>query len=187
MRIVLARHTQTPMNLNRCYYGRMDVSINQTGLEQAQMLGRKLNELERVDTVITSRLSRTIQTADIALKETPFNPERIVTEAFNERDFGIWEGKTADQVAEIDPENWQHFLNTPFEATPRGGEKFSDFEDRILYNWDQILYNKSSSDTLLMVLHLGVIRVIIKERLETQRDFWDIQLPAGDYRIFDIN
>jgi broad specificity phosphatase PhoE len=63
-RILTIRHGQTVYNLEKRYAGSIDIPLNEKGIEDAENASLKLKDYE-LDIVITSRLKRAIQTAEL--------------------------------------------------------------------------------------------------------------------------
>ena len=66
MRILLARHGETPWNAEGRYQGQVDIPLSPIGEGQARALGARLAEVQ-VDRAIASPLSRARRTAEMAL------------------------------------------------------------------------------------------------------------------------
>ena len=148
--------------------------------------GKLLKKIEKIDYMYLSTLKRTQETALIALNQCQHRPKTKSIKEFNERNFGIWEGKTANEVELLDNINWEIFLKKPFDAIPKKGESFYLYKRRVLLAWDKIIKSHEDRDTILFLLHLGVLRVIIKERIELDKNFWSIQIPQGKFLIYNI-
>ena len=63
-RILLVRHGDTELNSAERYWGRNDIKLSATGLRQAERLRERL-AAERISTVYSSDLKRTLVTAEI--------------------------------------------------------------------------------------------------------------------------
>lgn len=190
MDIYMARHGQTIYNAKRCYYGQFNPELTSQGRIQAENLGHQMLEQALVfDCVYTSTLIRTKQTAELALKvlNQPNQPIIIEVADLMERDFGDWEGLTADQVGQADPVNWQEFLEHPFEARPNNGEAFDHFKNRVIKAFEGILKGNQASDKILLVGHLGVLRIIVQTFFVPQSDFWEIEFEQGQLYKFEWN
>ncbi|MBX8937362.1 histidine phosphatase family protein [Enterococcus gilvus] len=177
MKIYLIRHGETEYNRRHLFYGKTDVSLNQTGIEQAYLLAEKFERLNIDAIVYTSSLQRTIETA----KRIFPNQTTISLEALDEKDFGAWEGMTADQINSDFPVEWEQWLLSPFEYTPKNAERFSDFQYRILHCFEKLLQKK---EDFVIVGHLGGLRTILKKCFP-ELDFWGIVLEQGNYTIIE--
>ncbi|MDH6363365.1 alpha-ribazole phosphatase [Enterococcus sp. PF1-24] len=173
MKIYLIRHGETEYNRQHLFYGVSDVALNQRGIEQSLLLKEKLQQLTVETPIYTSELLRTKQTADLIFPQNQHFP----LAAFNEKDFGLWEGKNADEIEALYPVEWKNWLAEPFTYTSSQAESFQAFQKRVLVGWQQVL---KAEKTCVLVIHMGVIRVIIKHCFP-KLNFWDIQLEQGDY------
>ncbi|WP_393966138.1 histidine phosphatase family protein [Exiguobacterium sp. S22-S28] len=89
--ICLVRHGQTDWNLNERIQGREDIPLNETGRWQAGLSATYLAQ-EKWDVLISSPLSRAVETAEIIGRavglEVTETDDRLV-----EREFGLASGK----------------------------------------------------------------------------------------------
>ncbi|GHI07696.1 phosphoglycerate mutase [Streptomyces cellostaticus] len=118
--LLLARHGQTVWHAENRYAGVSDVALTDTGLAQAEALGRWV-AVHPVDAVWTSPLSRAIATAEPACRALGLTPHRDPD--LRECDFGVVEGRTLAEFAAEDPKAAQAFRADPV-AHP-----FPDAED----------------------------------------------------------
>ena len=168
----LMRHGQTDYNRRRCFYGSHDVSINGQGQADARQLALLMQE-RTVDVIYTSCLKRTQETAQLAFPDRQVQP----IADFDERGFGQWEGLTADQIEAAFPEVWQAWLEAPFEVTPPEAEVFADFQTRVWSATDCLL--ESGGESVALVAHLGVLRLIYQHLVDPKAVFWNIDVPQG--------
>lgn len=178
MKIYLIRHGETDYNRQHLFYGKTDVSLNETGVQQAYLLKKKIADMEVDTPVYTSCLKRTIETAKLIFPNHPM----ISLKDLDEKDFGLWEGLNADQINKKFPAEWKKWLLSPFEVTPTNAEKFSDFQDRILRCVREILQKEQD---FVLVGHLGVLRVILKNCFPAYK-FWEIALEQGNYTLIEV-
>ncbi len=103
---------------------------------------------------------------------------------FMEIHFGEWEGRTAEDLLEQDPQALYRFWSDPLNNTPPGAETLADFEARVISGWNDLLKNYPDRHVLL-VGHAGVIRMIIRHVLDMPLDrMFRLQVPlAGISRI----
>lgn len=93
---------------------------------------------------------------------------------FMEVKFGVWEGKTADQLRAEDPDVIDRFKRDPVNARPTGAEPLEDFLSRVRAGLADVL-SQYAGQHLLIVCHAGVIRMALAHALD---------LPlANTYRI----
>lgn len=178
MKIILIRHGETEYNRRHLFYGKTDISLNDTGVQQAYFLNEKLAGMRLEVPIYTSSLKRTIKTAELIFPDQ----KKISLNELDEKDFGLWEGLSADQINERFPEEWEKWLISPFEVTPANAEEFSDFQQRVLACLEVMLQKKQD---FVIVGHLGVLRVILKDWFP-EYEFWEIALDQGNYKLIEV-
>jgi alpha-ribazole phosphatase/probable phosphoglycerate mutase len=78
--------------------------------------------------------------------------------------FGEWEGRTADELMAEDPQRLFRFWSDPINNIPPGAETLSDFEQRVIAAWDDLLLQHAGKH-LLVIGHAGMIRMIVRHVL----------------------
>ena len=140
--IYIVRHGQTNWNLEGLYQGRIDIELNETGIEQAKQTAEKLKNI-KFDVVFSSPLIRAYKTAQIIQNENIIKDERII-----ERCNGELEGKLKKEC-----ENMVDFSN---DSDCRFGiEPLKAFRARIKDFFDDITKNYKNKN-VLVVTHAGV-------------------------------
>ena len=174
----LIRHGETDFNKKRFFYGKADVSINETGKEQASNIHQLLKGRD-ISRIYTSQLKRTQETATIIF------PDQIpkAYKALNERDFGLWEGRTANEIQAAFPLVWEEWLESPFDVTPSKAEPFQKFKDRVQSIVEEI--RETDDDEIAIVGHLGVLRLIYQFLVDPEADFWSIDIPQGTILLLE--
>lgn len=174
----LIRHGETDFNKKRFFYGKADVSINETGKEQASNILQLLKGRD-ISRIYTSQLKRTQETATIIF------PDQIpkAYKALNERDFGLWEGRTANEIQAAFPLVWEEWLESPFDVTPSKAEPFQKFKDRVQSIVEEI--RETDDDEIAIVGHLGVLRLIYQFLVDPEADFWSIDIPQGTVLLLE--
>ncbi len=92
---MLWRHGQTVWNAERRFQGQSDISLDETGLSQAERAGRLLAAL-RPDLIVSSDLSRAAGTAAALARLTGL--EVTLDKDLRERYGGCWEGLTDTEI-----------------------------------------------------------------------------------------
>jgi broad specificity phosphatase PhoE len=171
-RLLLVRHGQTELSVERRYSGRGNPSLTDVGLRQAAAVAARLAELGGVDAVVTSPLTRAWQTADAIGKATG----APVTELpdLTETDFGEWEGLTFQEAAQRDPDLHRKWLADTAVPTP-GGESFDQVHSRVARALDAIVSDFAGS-TVVVVSHVTPIKTLLR-----------IGLAAGQSVLFRLH
>lgn len=151
MNLYVIRHGKTDWNLESRMQGQSNTRLNQIGIEQADKV-RKIIEEKNIDLIISSPLERTKQTAEIINKN--MNKPIEYNEKIMERNFGILEGKIANQIKNLD-DYFEYHQNKEVEK----GEKIQDFVGRVFEGMEQI-EKEHKNKNILLVTHGGVARAI---------------------------
>lgn len=159
MKILLARHGETPWNAEGRYQGQEDIALSPVGERQAGALGERLREV-RIDRAVASPLSRARRTAELALGE-PRAAMLGVDPGLMEIAHGSWEGLLASQIHARDPERLQAWRDAPDSVQMPGGESLRQVFDRAWPALVRACDGLGSDDTLLVVAHDAVNRVLL--------------------------
>lgn len=143
------RHAHTEYNAQRRYAGRREIRLSEKGLQEARAAAAELART-RFDLVVTSPLKRAVQTAQI------FAAERVpvkTCELCTERNFGILEGLTWEEVRKVKPPvlliQVGYDLHT---VNPQGAEPFEDVWQRAR-EFRRFLFQEHRGLDILVVSH----------------------------------
>jgi len=159
MRILLARHGETAWNAEGRYQGQEDIPLSPVGEAQARALGERLRGV-RIDRAIASPLVRALRTAELALGD-----ERAVLlrvdDGFKEIAHGEWEGLLAGEIRARDPDRLHAWRHAPHEVLMPRGESLQHVLDRAWPALARACDGLGADDTLLVVAHDAVNRVLL--------------------------
>ena len=156
MVLYVVRHGETDFNIQKRYCGSTDIPLNKKGLEQAKQLSEKLTEVH-FEIIVTSSLMRARQTAEIISEFS--NVPLVISNEFKERNTGVYEGLTAEEIKEKYPGLWERNCTRQWDDAPTNGETYRQFDERIakaLINLEKEYPEK----IVLLVTHGFVSRVI---------------------------
>ena len=159
MRILLARHGETPWNAEGRYQGQEDIPLSEVGIAQATALGRRLADV-RIDRAVASPLSRATRTAQLALGEARA-PQLQFDDGLKEIGHGDWEGLLASEINDKDPARLRAWREQPETVLMPGGESLQQVLDRSWQGLARASEGLGDGDTLLVVAHDAVNRVIL--------------------------
>ena len=165
MRITLVRHGETTGQSSIRFYGQTDVPLSEVGREQMRRAGKALAG-EHFDAVFSSRLSRSSEGATLVAGDS--TSVRAIA-AFDEVNFGRWEGWTKEEIKARDPENFRAWQSGDLGFNYPQGESRQAFHARVVSGLKEVLANEDVRH-FLMVLHRGVIAAIMAELLELTTD-----------------
>jgi broad specificity phosphatase PhoE len=159
MRILLARHGETTWNTEGRHQGQScDVPLSAAGRAQAQALAVRIKD-EPVARAVASPLLRARQTAEIALGERA--GMLSLDAGLMEISHGEWEGRLASEIREAYPELQRAWRERPHTMRPPGGESLQEVQDRAWAALRQASEGLGEEETLLLVSHDGVNRVLL--------------------------
>ncbi len=164
-RIIAVRHGETAWNVDARIQGQLDIGLNDHGHWQARQVGRALAE-EPVAAVYASDLQRAWHTAERIAESAgaALHPEP----ALRERRFGMFEGRTFQEIEQAWPEQAQHWRKrVPHWAPPEGGESLQVVRERV-GNAVHRIAARHPGELIVLVAHGGVLDAIY--RLATRMD-----------------
>jgi broad specificity phosphatase PhoE len=161
MRVLLARHGETPWNAEGRYQGQIDIPLSEVGERQARSLGERLRDVA-ITRAVASPLARARRTAELALGETRASMLTF-DEGFKEIAHGEWEGLLAAEIRERDPSRLQAWRDTPESVLMpgSGGESLQHVIERAWPALARACAGLGNDDTLLIVAHDAVNRVLL--------------------------
>lgn len=163
--LILIRHGSTKWNLKKRYCGYADVTLSEEGRIQAKKLRKRFHK-EKIHRVYCSDRKRAIETAKIIFKKLEI--EKIPE--LKEMHFGIFEGKTHQQIMKKHKEIYRKWLNNPYSVTIPKGEDLRNFKKRIV-NALKMIISLNQNKTVAVVCHGGTISIFITHLLKTE-NFW---------------
>ena len=176
-RIIAVRHGETAWNVDARIQGQLDIGLNDTGRWQARRVGEALAN-EPITAVYSSDLGRAHETAQ-AVAEVAGIPV-VADEGLRERSFGIFEGKTFDEIHETWPDhahNWRKRI--PEWEPPEGGESLLQLRERVTRTMQE-LAARHPGQQIVVVAHGGVLdtlyRVATGQEVNSPRTW---ELPNG--------
>ena len=159
MKILLARHGETPWNAEGRYQGQMDIPLSAVGEAQARQLGERLRGVP-ITRAIASPLGRAAQTARLALEEHR-ESQLIFDPDLQEIAHGEWEGLLASDIRDRDPDRLRAWREAPDTVRMPGGESLQQVQDRAWPALARACEGLGEDDTLLVVAHDAVNRVLL--------------------------
>ena len=160
--LILLRHGETAGQSSTRFYGSTDIGLSELGREQMRRAGEVLRELS-FRTVITSPLRRSYESASIV--SNGLTPEPVVIKDFREINFGEWEGLTAAEIEECDPDGYRTWKEFGTLSQFPGGDSKEAFYQRVSAAAKYVFTHVERP--VLAVLHKGVIRGILAALLNS--------------------
>jgi broad specificity phosphatase PhoE/ribonuclease HI len=161
-RLLLLRHGQTELSVQRRYSGRGNPALTDLGRRQAEAAAEYIARRGGIAAVITSPLQRAYDTAAAVAKA--LKTDVVVDDDLIETDFGDWEGLTFAEAADRDPELHPNWLRDTTIAPP-AGESFASVQDRVRRARDRIV-DEYAGATVLVVSHVTPIKTVLQLALD---------------------
>jgi probable phosphoglycerate mutase len=176
-RIIAVRHGETAWNVDARIQGQLDIQLNDTGRWQARRVGHALSG-ESLRAIYSSDLGRAYETAR-AIGEAARVPV-IAHTGLRERRFGMFEGKTFDEIQQAWPEHAQNWRKRiPEWEPPEGGESLLQLRERVSRTVHD-LASRHPHEQIAIVAHGGVLdtlyRIATGQAVNSPRTW---QLPNG--------
>ncbi len=161
-RLLLLRHGQTELSVQRRYSGRGNPPLTELGRRQANAAASYLGGKGGIAAVISSPLQRAYDTAAAAAEALGLPV--VVDDDLIETDFGSWEGLTFAEAAAADRDVHGRWLRDT-SVTPPGGESFDAVHARVRRARSRIIAEHAGS-TVLVVSHVTPIKTLLRMALD---------------------
>ncbi len=160
MQLFLVRHGETEHNRKSLALGQADVPLNETGLRQAEALGRVLSG-ERLTVVYASPLVRASRTAE-AIAE-PHDLDVVIEDGLIEMDVGEMDGMPLADMREKFPGFLERWLG-PEGSNERmpGGERLAEVSERASVALSAIV-KRHEGERVCLVSHNFVILALLTQ------------------------
>ncbi len=159
MNLYIVRHGQTEWNIIGRMQGSSDIPLNQVGRQQAENVARRFQSIP-LHAAYASPLSRAYDTAEAIVRGRSLFIEK--EPALMEVGFGVWEGKSFEEMDSVYAEPFHAFMNDPehFPA-PQGGD---DMQKRLVDMrafLQRLLQQYTQGENVLLVTHGFAIRILL--------------------------
>ena len=171
MKILILRHGKTAMNLHGRYQGRTDVPLCPEG--EAELLS--MGVCPDVQRVWVSPMRRAMRTAELCFP----NAAQIPVPDFREMDFGTFEGKNYQEMAD-DPE-YRAWVDGMCRGKCPGGESMGEFIDRVCAAFEALAAEAiaAGEQSLVITAHGGTIMALLSRYGRPEKDYYDWHAANG--------
>ncbi|SCU86631.1 LAMI_0D02960g1_1 [Lachancea mirantina] len=215
-KLVLVRHGQSEWNEKNLFTGWVDVRLSAIGEKEAARAGQLLKEKNvKPEILFTSKLSRAIQTANIALSEADRLWIPVVRSwRLNERHYGALQGKdkaaTLNEYGEEKFNTWRRSFDVPpptiedsSEYSQKGEERYNDIDpavvpateslklviDRLLPYWQDVISKELlDGKTVMIAAHGNSLRGLVKHLDNiSDADIAKLNIPTGIPLVYELD
>lgn len=176
MDIILIRHGETYDNVNMQISSK-EVKLTDRGRRQIEKAKAILDKLS-FDRVYVSPLARAIETMKILGLEGD-KEERI-----REVDFGLFEGKTYDQLQAEFAEELKMWFDDVINYVVPEGESIKMAYDRVVSFLEELVDKKENA---LLICHDGVIKIALSWVFDNPEFFFKFKIDNGSISIISID
>lgn len=155
--LYVTRHGETEWNIQNRMQGHKDSNLSAYGLSQTLVLRRNMEDIV-FDKIIASPSGRTIQTAELLRHNRLLPIEK--DNRLMEIGLGDWEGRTHEEIEELDPIQFRNFWDHPSSYENPNGENFLQVMERV-QGFLLELYETHTAGNLLVVTHGVVLKVMM--------------------------
>jgi alpha-ribazole phosphatase/probable phosphoglycerate mutase len=160
--LYLIRHGETEGGEIRRYKGTIDVPLSEIGVSQMEQVSKYIVEKGGkgglMSAVYCSDLTRAIRSAEIVAEPHSLKP--VIISSLRERNFGLWEGMSFDEIREKYPLEFDAWAGNPLKFSPMEGESTLAMRDRVIPAMSEIMENHNK-ENIAIVAHGGVNRIIL--------------------------
>ena len=170
--LMMFRHGQTHSNAERRYVGSTDDQpLSPLGREEALSAAAFYEDygFAEVRRVYVSELRRTHETAAILFPAA----EQVVVPGIQEMDFGVFTGRTADEMA--DDSDYRAWVEGMCEGQCPGGESKAQFDERVCDGMLHLCRSiaESGEQRAYLVAHGGTLMAFLSRFADEQRSYYD--------------
>lgn len=177
IKVYFIRHGETAGNQVKRYTGRSDESLSEQGIIQAKRLAKHL--LEPMDQVFVSPMKRCQETAAILFP----NIQPTIVPDLREINFGVFEGKTADELQSLTA--YQTWLDSNGLGEIPEGESLLSFQKRCSRAFDQVILSVPDYSTVAFVVHGGTIMALFDKFVLPKQSYFAYQINNCEYYLCD--
>ncbi len=174
--IYLVRHGRTDWNKEQVFRGRADRPLDEVGHAQGRAVAGALAD-KGVQAVYSSPLIRAVDTGKPLADKLGLTIQMM--DGLNDMDFGKWQGLFVEQAKDEYPDEFQQWMNNPYQARIPGGETLDDIADRAEAALAEI-HDTPGIECAVAATHRVVIKVLLCRMVQAGRaGFWALKIDPG--------
>jgi len=155
--IILVRHGETPWNKDKIFRGTVDIPLNDTGREEAELAGEWLQK-EKIHAAYSSPLSRARDTALAICKHHRLQVTDVP--GLGDINYGEWQGLPLTEVKKVYAELYQQWETAPHTVRFPKGETLEEVRARAWAAVEEVV-RRHPGQTVLLAAHRAVNKVLI--------------------------
>jgi len=179
----IVRHGETEWNAQGRIQGHTDISLSETGIQQARLLAERMVDV-KLDVAYSSDLARSAETARQILgqRTVPLH----TTPRLREFNKGVFEGLTPEETGQRYPELYQASQVNDLDFAPPGGESIRETSVRMNAIMSE-LRQRHPDENVLIVGHGGALRAGFVALMELPLEAnWRFAMTNCGLSVLDI-
>ena len=181
-KILLVRHGNTILNSAERFWGQTDIELSAEGIRQAERLRDRLAK-QKIDAIYTSNLKRATATAEVIASRRKVDV--VICPELVEINFGYAEGLTFEEISKSFPDLAKSMADWRTRPKFPGGESMDELNERVIKFLPR-LENHQPKETVLIVAHAGILRLLICNLMGIERKHWrQMRTDLGSLSILD--
>lgn len=182
--ILLVRHGQTAWNREERFRGQVDLPLDETGLKQAEAVGRRVASMWRPAAIYASSLQRTLQTAAAIARACGL--QTTIDDGLLDINYGVFAGLTPAEAAVRYPKLAQAWRESPQTVHFPEGESLADVRRRAEETLRQSVTNHPEQ-VVVFVTHVVVCRLLLCALLGLDTShFWQFEPATASLSVFQV-
>ncbi|MFZ5451850.1 MAG: histidine phosphatase family protein [Thermodesulfobacteriota bacterium] len=169
--IILVRHGETPWNKDKIFRGTVDIPLNDTGREEAELAGEWLQK-ETIHAAYSSPLSRARDTAQAICQH--HNLQVADLPGLADINYGEWQGLPLTEVKEVYADLYRQWETAPHTVRFPKGETLEEVLHRAWAAVEEVV-ERHPGQVVLLAAHRAVNKVLIARFIGLDNsNFWRI-------------
>jgi alpha-ribazole phosphatase/probable phosphoglycerate mutase len=183
-RLYLVRHGETDWNVREKFQGHSNVPLSERGREQARSLAKRLAK-RKLAAFFASDLQRALETASILAAPHGLRVETV--DSLREMNFGVWEGRTVQEIRENCRELAERWWSNPVDTCLPEGETLKELACRVNDAIARIVGRFQNDEEVVVVSHGGPLRAAIATVLGMDlKLYWRLRLDNASLSRIDF-
>lgn len=179
MELILVRHGETEFNRADVFRGRVDLPLNERGRMQARAAAEYLSD-QPFEAFYSSPLKRSMETATAIAERHGREAEPL--ESFIDVDYGLWSGKSVEEVRAGWPDIFSAWVENPSEVVFPEGESLRQVRERLRQGLEELA--QGHRGRVLLVGHKLINRMIICIVLDLPTQaIWKVEQSNGAINV----
>jgi broad specificity phosphatase PhoE len=156
-RLWFCRHGEVEAPWVGTFIGTTDIGLSPLGRHQAEAIAAYL-EPAHLDAIVSSPRKRALDTIGAVARSKGMKLD--VRKDLAEMHFGTWEGKSWEQILELDSDHAKQWEHDAANTAPPGGESANEFAERVARALEDIV-NEYKGRAIALGAHAGTNRGIL--------------------------